>query len=187
MRILIIGRARGVWEEVRRAQALCEFDQTIVINSAGCDYPHVIDHWVSFHAHEFAKWSELRRKRGYPDLRGQYWCSRSSPRWEDKYTDLVSKVECRGGSSGMVAVRVAFVVDGLNNKSYPSGMRIVLAGVPLDVEAGHYDQDGEWREALLHRKIWEEQADDMRPYVKGMSGWTQQLLGAPTREWLNGL
>jgi hypothetical protein len=179
MRILIIGRAMGVWDEVRRAQALCDFDQTIVVNSAGCDYPGPIDHWASFHAHEFAKWSDLRRKRGYPDLRGQYWCSRSSPRWEDKYTDLVSKVDCRGGSSGMIAVLVALELG-------KGDTRAMLAGVPLDPEAGHYDQQSEWKEASLHRKTWEQDADALRPYVRSMSGWTQGLLGAPTREWLDG-
>jgi hypothetical protein len=64
--------------------------------------------------------------------------------------------------------------------------RVVLAGIPLTRQAGHCDEAGDWRDAEKYRREWQDSADEMRPYVRSMSGWTRELLGEPTSEWLAG-
>ena len=78
----------------------------------------------------------------------------------------------------MIAVRVAISLG------YE---RVILAGVPLDNERGHFDQKGDWDEAQFHRTTWMVRYEELAGKVKSMSGWTRGLLGPPTLEWFNGI
>jgi len=58
------------------------------------------------------------------------------------------------------------------------GMRyqkIILAGCPLAAKT-RYDE--------FHRG-WQIRFETIKNYVRSMSGWTKELLGSPTEEWLN--
>src|SRR3954468_706222 len=144
MKILIIGRAQGVWEEVDTANIYvgargCSFDQVIAVNHAGYDYPHV-DHWVSFHADEFEGWQKIRAQNGYPPV-PNLWTS-TYGRKESKYEKMLGAKGVRrinytgGGSSGLLATFVAIVPL--------RGTHIVLAGIPMEIERGHYNSLGPW-------------------------------------------
>ena len=76
------------------------------------------------------------------------------------------------GSSGAAAVLVAR--DELQCE------RIVLCGVPMD--NSRHIRRGPWSAYDNHRAWWER--SDLTA-VRSMSGWTRELLGAPTRAWLN--
>jgi hypothetical protein len=86
--------------------------------------------------------------------------------------DRVSPHINPSGSSSLLGVRYGL------SASYN---RIVLCGCPLLGKNGHgrdYNKqyaDG-WRAAL----------PTIRDEVRSMSGWTKELLGAPTKEWLYG-
>ena len=80
-----------------------------------------------------------------------------------------------GGSSGLLATRVA--VADLNSP------KVVLCGVPQDDRA-HFDRPGKWRHADSFVESWEAIVPRIRDRVRSMSGWTREVFGAPTREWL---
>ena len=175
---LVIGRAKGVWEEVEQAKDMTVFDHVLVVGKAGIDYPDGIDHWVSFHTMLFERWALLRSKKGYPEALN-YWGAiyRRRPGADPPTFDKpISYTRCEGGSSGLVAVMVA-----LNELG---AQRVVLAGIPMKAEAGHYDEAGIWKEAGKYFPTWEERFDELNNRVKSMSGRTRDLLGAPNIEWL---
>lgn len=57
--------------------------------------------------------------------------------------------------------------------------RIILCGCPLAGNA----PEGNPYEAF--RPGWESKKDELAGKVKSMSGWTRELLGYPTKEWLS--
>ncbi len=179
VRVLIFGRAIGVWGEVDVAKSMGKFDAVIGVGQAGCDYPHKLDHWVSFHTDLMPHWIDKRERKGYPPA-GQMWsCDYRgrSPRYKPPVP--VTLVKVAGGSSGFVAIHVA-----LGNSPGLGAEKVVLAGIPMTAEAGHYDEVGDWTEARKYKREWTEQKDFLMGRVKSMSGWTKEMLGAPTPEWL---
>ena len=181
LKALIFGRAIGVWDEVEQAKTLCEFDTVIGVGQAGCDYPYKLDHWVSFHTDLMPHWIDKRQRNGHPPA-GQFWsCDYKNRPSRYKPPVPVKLVKVSGGSSGFVAIHVA-----LGNSPGLGANKVVLAGIPMTAEAGHYDEVGDWTEAKKYKREWTEQKAFLMGRVKSMSGWTQEMLGAPTPEWLNG-
>lgn len=77
-----------------------------------------------------------------------------------------------GGSSALLGV-MAGIKLGYN--------KIVLCGVPLQgANPGHPGAD-----YSMFQGRWTEIVSVLCNYVRSMSGWTRQLLGYPTAEWLN--
>lgn len=174
---LVFGRAKGVWDEIvdfRRKHARGD-EVVIAVGRAGQDYPGRIDHWVSFHAELFDKWTTYRQARGFPNLT-MYWTALASGRSRAAECAgyKINSVQCNGGSSGLIGIRVAQHL----------GLKVVLCGIPMEPEAAHYDENGQWNEALVHQKIWEKHAPELKPWVRSMSGWTQRVFGAPSAEWI---
>ena len=178
MRALVIGRAAGVWDEVKQAQDLIKpnkFDIVVATNIVGCDYPGQLDHWVTFHVLSLVNWIAKRHQNGFaPAL--NYWTSPSQKKFQDRVPVSFQYVQCEGGSSGLLATCTALQVGATH---------VVLAGIPMEMERGQYDTDKAWSEAEVYRQVWEERLDYLKPTVRSLSGWTQRLLGAPTKEWLN--
>jgi len=177
---IILGRARGIWYDLTlAAREFGPFDNVIAVNRTGCDYNGPVHHWVSYHAELFPMWLKMRKDRGYT-APGQLWTTSVGRRGMSSLEKElnIKMVECEGGSSGRVAVAVAREI-GCD--------RIVLAGIPLDKSAGHYDEQGEWcDEVEFYRATWVKDLDQLKPYVRSMSGWTSELLGYPDVEWVQG-
>lgn len=183
---LVVGRASGVWEERLAAIQLATPDTILVVNGAGVDHPGPFDHWVSWHADLFPKWLALRRQTGQ-EAPSSFWTARyrghtrkagRRPRGRSvpepiplKYVDGTF-----GGSSGLIAVLVA--LDKLQVT------HVILAGIPMSPERGHYDNSMSWSEGMRHRKAWTTLLPRLLPRVRSMSGWTAELLGTPDRAWL---
>lgn len=170
---IVIGGAAGVWEDQREAYNLVAGDHfmRIACNHAIRDASFYIDHACSMHPDLMPKWIEARRAAGFPGP-GQLWHPRHrKPVLESR------AIESWGGSSGMLCVVVALEL-GCD--------RIILAGVPMDKMAGHYDNPKPWMEARQYHSAWERALPRFAGRVRSMSGWTRQLLGAPDREWLDG-
>jgi hypothetical protein len=176
---LIIGRANCVWDDILYLEVRypdLEPD-VIAVNGVGCDLKMHINHWVSFHAELFPQWISKRRVKGFSDA-GQLWTSSRGRRMDKWERELgIRYVDNNGGSSGMVAVDVALKMG---------YQKMILVGIPLEAEKGHYDQPGSWDEATHHRKPWEELDPAISVRIKSVSGWTRELLGAPTKEWVDG-
>lgn len=175
MKALVFGRAVGVWDEMVQAQAFASFDTIIGVGSASADYPGHLDCIVSFHVELIGTWVALRHKRGYPPARRLVTCQRRGLRM---YYKDIETVQCEGGSSGLIATFAGLDLYKADH--------VVLAGVPMDPDKGQYDTKQRWREAIKHRTAWNTNLPKLQGKVKSMSGWTQQLLGAPTPEWLYG-
>lgn len=171
---LVLGGAECVWADLRSAPTLCPSDVIVAVNDIGVDWPGPLDHWVSYHSDRLSRWAAARAKKGLPPA-GNYWVGKGGP------TPSAPKgckfVEVWGGSSGLLATTVA-----LNHSE-----KVILCGVPIDPGMRHY-HDGQqgkpWKEASKYHKHWLDAEPKLRDRVKSMSGWTADLLGRPTKEWL---
>jgi hypothetical protein len=170
---LVLGSAETLGADKAAALELFEPNLIIACNHAARDEPGRVDHWVTMHPDLFVMWLAVRRQNGFPDP-GQFWHARHRP----VPKGIESRaIESWGGSSGMLCVAVA-VELGVE--------RVVLAGVPMLKTARHYDDRRHWEEARGYWPAWERYAPRIRGRVKSMSGWTRDLLDAPTGEWLDG-
>jgi len=176
---LVVGRAKGVWEEVDALKKMATFDAVLVVGKIGSFYPDEITHWVSFHTHGFSKWAHEREVRGFSEAQS-YWTSVfKGPMIAEVNGKRIGRVECVGGSSGLIAVTVALEVVNAD--------RVALAGIPMDNERGHVDIEKPWDEAQHYRQAWLDVLPKLTGRVRSMSGWTLGILGGapPTREWLD--
>lgn len=76
------------------------------------------------------------------------------------------------GSSALLGAQAAMTVLGYE--------RIILCGCPLE------GRNGKGNSYESFRKGWETNRDKVLGKVTSMSGWTAQLLGMPTEEWIRG-
>lgn len=144
--------------------------ELIAVNHAARDFPGDVDHWATFHADLMPKWIEARRTAGRSPA-GALWTGnhRAQPAGL-----RMQRTANWGGSSGLLAVSMALTIG-----CDP----IVLCGIPLDHEQGHFDNPKKWRDAVNYRKGWVDHKIEMAN-TRSMSGWTRGLLGAPSPEWL---
>lgn len=88
-----------------------------------------------------------------------------------------------GGTSGLFATQIAL------SPLLFSG--VILAGVPIDCAAGaNYPLHGkQWASGYegRYRRGWMQALSVIRDRVRSMGGWTQEILGAPSRDWLSRL
>lgn len=179
MKVLVIGRARAVWDEVKAAKAMTTFDKVVAVNVAGQDYPETIDYWVSFHPNFFEIWIPKRLKKGFPysTQMTELWSGTINGRkLTARHTkEFVRHANYAGGSSGLLATRIA--------RDVAKGTKIVLCGIPME-NTPRYDDSSAWREAKVYHGAWLEIKPVLAPYVRSMSGWTREQFGAPTKEWL---
>jgi hypothetical protein len=171
MRAVVLGGAPSVWDDLRRTLGMASVDVVVATNHAGRDFEGSVDHWVSFHAELMPKWVGERRAAGLPDA-GTLWTVERPLKLDGLE---FRKAANWGGSSGLLAVTVALELG---------CTKIVLCGVPLDHRVGHYDNPKPWGEGGSYRRGWLGHKDEMSGKVRSWSGWTGELLGVPTKEWL---
>ena len=190
---LVIGQAI-CWEDDLAALAeimpLEDFD-VIAVNGAGWNYTGRIEWWVSVHGAHLRSWIPRRRHAGGNE--DYVAVGNFSPR-QDHGEVIPLQRPNGGGSSGMFAVMFAL------DRGYS---RVVVAGCPMEgnTRVAYHDatEKGEMVTAdainpmpetkdgfAVYRGGWTRNRHQMEPYVRSMSGWTRELLGAPTAEWLAG-
>lgn len=175
MKAIVLGGALNVWSEVERAkEQLGEFDFVVGTNHAGRDAPFHVDHWCSVHGDLLCKWYETRAERG--GTCGQLWTAKGP--WKSPARYDFKRVVYRGGSSGLLAVDVAI---------HNGAKKIVLCGVPLTVQASHYDDkhNRPWKEGPRYRAQWLKRYADLSPLVRSYAGWTKDNFGKPDLSWIN--
>jgi hypothetical protein len=84
----------------------------------------------------------------------------------DDDVDVIISYRGPSGSSAMLGILAAMQMG------YD---RIICCGCPLT--------DKKYKN---FRPGWEDRFEEIKNMVRSMSGWTKELLGAPTMEWLNG-
>ena len=180
---LVLGGARCVWRDLDAALELFKPDAVVCVNDVGYEYPERIDYWVTLHPEKFKAWQELRASAGRNT--DYIACSHEpntplGPRDHlpriDKWTDYRYPGMTGSGSSGLLAVKVA-QEEGFE--------KIVLAGIPMQVSEAHFFNGAPWHEHGQFVGAWKI-ARRFLGNVRSMSGWTRELLGAPTTEWLRG-
>lgn len=171
---LILGSANCLRHDLRRALSLAEFEGVVVCKGAGLAWSGRVDAWVSLHPDRIASDIARRRKYDWPDADRVYGHKEASGvthvlpyKFDEQKTS---------GSSGLFALRVAMEL-GFD--------KFVLCGIPLLKEAGRLDGMERWRGAIAFRRGWEQVLPRIKDTTRSMSGWTKQLLGEPTAEWLN--
>lgn len=169
---LVLGGAGTLPADRAAALELFTPDLIIAANHAGRDEPGRVDAWCTMHAELMEKWLRERRRAGRPDP-GQLWHARHRSHHALKGS---RPIESWGGSSGMLCIAVAFELG---------CSHIVLAGVPMDKSAGHYDDAKPWMEARQYHPAWERHLPRIRARTRSMSGWTREKLGPPDAEWLD--
>lgn len=175
----VLGGAKTLREDWEKAEGLVTPHTYIATNETGRDFNGGLPHWCTLHTEKITDWYVDRMlKRGTVDV-GQLWTSniKTLPRNDYLTPDCFNHVQSWDGSSGLLAITVAL---------HLGYQKIILCGVPLDKKAGHYfSPDEPWMDAPRYRHAWIKHQDEMHGRVKSMSGWTQALLGAPTKEWLS--
>lgn len=174
-RALVMGSARCLRADLEGALSLAEFECVIACKGAGLEWQGRLDAWVTLHPDRFARELAQRRGRGWA-LPDRTYAHADAPgvshtltyRWPDQKTS---------GSSGLFALRIAIEEYGCD--------RIVLCGIPLDKEYGRLDLPGAWRGATAFKQGWEQALHRIKDKTRSMSGWTKQLLGEPTAQWLH--
>lgn len=182
MLAVILGGANSVWEDLANLKAMVEPDVVYAINDAGAVYPHRVDFWCTLHAEKLYGWTSNRVATGYPApgriitarqmLKREMSCILYPPELFLVYEEE----QDWDGSSGLYAVKHAM------GAGYD---RIVLCGVPMTSEAGHFFDASPWTAASRYHWAWQKHARQLSPKVRSMSGWTMGLLGRPTQDWLN--
>ena len=160
---LVVGGSENVKEELAEAEALCAgLDVTrFVINdmipqAAG---PCIA---VSLHPTKLADWLKRREASGHP-APSQVWAHRSGP-------NVTNHVEDWAGSSGLFACKIARQLG---------FERIILCGVPMEPSAKHVVRAQPWPAGVTFRRGWERHKEEIKPFVRSMSGWTAEMFGLP--------
>lgn len=173
---LVLGGAAGTQQDWESAMALGDFDFVIACNDVGAIWPGHLSAWVSLHPEKLGRWRDQRRANGHPEAARHVTHGDYLPSWAEQ-TEFRFPGQDRSGSSGLFAVKVALMELGAE--------RAVLAGIPLERSSHFFDRE-QWEAAVGYRAAWESLRPCYRARMRSMSGWTAQLLGAPTADWING-
>jgi hypothetical protein len=175
LKALVVGSAACLPHDLAAARALFEPDLVVAVNHAARDWEGPLDHWATMHPELMPRWLKDRRAKGLPDP-GAFWTATRRLLAPADHLQQYRRLHNRGGSSGMLAAFVALEVG---------AERSVLVGIPMDRSQGHYDNPAPWGEAGSYRRAWYQERENLRT-VRSMSGLTAELLGKPTKEWLDG-
>ncbi|MDO8912299.1 MAG: hypothetical protein Q8N10_03315 [Phenylobacterium sp.] len=166
---LILGGAPSVFEEVRAAAALIGRRHMVVAaNLAGIHWPGKLDAWATEHPECLGRW---RSERKGPAAARYFvpaglglcpWAEQVRDRWN--------------GSSGLYAAQCALTEVGAT--------AIILCGIPMDSEAGHFINPGSWAGTGDYRWGFEAALREFGGRIRSMGGWTAGLFGKPSPEWV---
>jgi len=191
----VVGCAACVWDDVKEAKRICgELDAVYCVKQVGIHWPSEFQVWVTLHPEFMDAYERERQALGHPSgyeivappekevgMHGKKGriARRVSYRWEGMNSSA---------SSGVYAVKVAM-------EDHPSA-RIVLAGVPMTPEGGHFLPKTRNGSGQIRGPVWTQHASfvcglgvampTMLGRVRSVSGYTEKMLGRPDEAWLSG-
>lgn len=172
---IIVGGAESVDAEVGKAFSLCiktETATTFFVTNDKITTFGQVDHAVTLHPSKLPKWLKDRAGNGLP-YPGSVWAFRLF----DEYPQVTNATGHWQGSSGLFAIKIARELG---------FERIILCGVPMTREGGHFLRREEWKQSTGLRQRWIAHIRELKPYVRSWSGWTQHTFGLPEVDWLLG-
>jgi len=168
---ICVGGGNDPLAEYAEAAALCAASGKTVANFVCNDtltiFPHQIHHGVTLHPDKWVGWRTLRDRSGFkmPD---RLWAHRPYQGFSDHTKDWQ-------GSSGLFMVKIA------RELGYT---HIILAGIPMNIEGGHFAREQAWNAAPGFRRGWARVQGILRPFVRSLSGWTEAHFGKPDHIWI---
>jgi len=118
------------------------------------------------------EWLRRRKGAGNPPARAVYGHRRVGS------GVLIHPQRWPGGSSGLYGIDVA--LGALNAD------RVVGCGIPMDERPNLFRGEG-WVHAGSHQHMFHKAKRQVGERLRFMSGWSRDLFGEPTPEWLSGL
>lgn len=141
--------------------------RTFCGNDMIAEFPHQIDVAGTLHPDKLHLW--LTKRTSY---------DRDAPKMiyaHRPFNNVTHWTRDWQGSTGLFLVKIAREMGHTH---------IVLCGVPMTVEANHFVRHEPWKACHGFRRGWTSHVVELKNYVRSYSGWTQELFGAPTDEWL---
>ena len=177
----IIGCA-SCWEnDLNQFKSICN-DFDVFAIGLDCPYKGEIKYFVTYHVEDIEPY---RRKRIDGNLSCNYkviahtndfikYCKERNKKqkWVNTNVDVVYPHERPSGSSSLLGTKAALFKLGYD--------KVVLIGCPMDM--GNILNKNQ--SYSIFRKGWLHFKSDLVGKVKSMSGWTRELLGEPTKGWL---
>lgn len=169
MLALVLGCAENVWADAAGALSTCTPDAVFAVKDMMARWPLRIDYGVTLHPD---RTDEYLRERARHNLSTdfQVWAHK-----QHGSKAIHKTTKDWAGSSGLFAIKIAREQDFGG---------IILAGVPMESKFGHVRRKASWGAAKAFRNGWIHHAEELKPYVRSMSGWTREVFGAPTPEWI---
>lgn len=171
---LILGDADCVFEDAERALHLFKPGAIVATSNIGKDWETDVDVWCTLHPEKAKGWVGMVNA-----IKARTEAGRNRPEtWGHRKAAGIDRV-CAdwAGGSGLFTTRVALIEKGFS--------RVVLAGVPM-TRTPHYNDKEPWREAERYHKGWIKRFQEISNRVRSMSGWTEEMFGGPSVEWLKG-
>lgn len=190
---LVVGCAACIWDDVKRATTLHNFDAVYCVKQAGIYWPTKFDVWCSLHPEMMDKYEAERKAKGFPS--------------GYEIVAPLSKEVGSHGQKGNIARRVSLFPKGVTSSpssgiyaayvAVQDGFHVVLAGIPMQTSAGHFlpgtrtivlghVRGPQWLERDAFLAGFEQYKPHLRGKVKSMSGETKNIFGEPTLGWLRG-
>ena len=157
---LILGGAPSWEREAAEAADLLNRRHLVVAaNLAGIHHKGRLDGWATLHPDCLDAWAAERAgepasRLFTPDLTPERW----------------------PGSSGLYALQCALLELGATGA--------ILCGVPMETSAGHFLNPGAWAGTADYRRAFEAALPEIGGRVRSMGGWTAELFGKPTPQWV---
>lgn len=183
---IVVGGSQDVWTEYAKAKELCASLPLTVfaVNDMIARLPDPIDHAVTMHPAKLVNWLIERTVAGFPKP-PRIWCQppmrpvgRLNPRGgpPQQFAGVTDQSDIWGGmNSGIFAMKIARKLG---------FERIILCGVPLTMDAGHFVRKKPWKWAPITVRHTAPHVPEFKGFVRSMSGWTLQQFGFPDRAWL---
>lgn len=176
---VVLGSAVGNWKEADEAIDLCSLSgvkpQIGAVNEAGQYCPLHLSFWGSLHPDKLGKWAKWRVDAG---RNGDAVMIVNKELPQVKADVIYSEPTALRGSSGMFLPVVLHRIYGYQ--------KIILAGIHMGPERRFFDkEDGTgWKHHENYRVGWNRIQDELRPVIRSMGGWTQEMFGQPTLHWI---
>jgi len=162
-RLIITGAAPDVLVDIAAVPRVCEYDLMAIGPDAADKYGWPIKYVATYHPEDLP---EIRRRR---ERRGGNTDYRVVSHKPGEGIDIVGPHHKPSGSSALLGALTAIRLG------YD---RIVLAGCPMT------GKNAKGRNYGDYRRGWETSLEELGGRVRSMSGWTAELLGRPTDEWI---
>lgn len=185
---LVVGCADCLWDDAYKAQVFLKdlgiHDYAVCcVKLAGVHWKGPFDVWASLHPEFMLKYLMHRRSLKQPDPSEIVVPPDNELGLSGKAAVGFDKVlhswrwpgQNASGSSGLYGIKV--MVD--------RGYKVVAAGIPMTTQK-HFSRKQQWLQRDSFFGGWREAKPHIRDTVRSMSGWTKELLGEPTAQWLLG-